>query len=192
MPLGEHNWENLIEDLFETIKYLKKKYDTQRIILCGHSFGSMLGMDFLQKYPNEVLGFIAYGVLVNTKKQDKISYDDLTIKVAKKGSFFDKMRFRKVDSAFPDVSQADYVKGVHLLSSLQMKFCYIRNPYLSILEKSPFFKTKDLHQIRRGQKYTDKLVGEVEYTYDITGAVDYQVPIFFLLGTRDDWAPSSV
>lgn len=51
--IEHHNLRLMLEHIRETVYYLKRKYKTGRIILCGHSFESMLGVNFLDKYPDD-------------------------------------------------------------------------------------------------------------------------------------------
>ena len=190
--LEHHNWELIIEDLRQTILHLKQQYETDRIILCGHSFGSMLGANFVEKYPDDAYAFIAYGVVTNADVQDQVFYEKLKSNVLAHGSKKDIKKFNSVNPEFPLVSQADFTKGVNCLSGLQMKYGYQKNKYMRILRKSPIISLKDMLQFAKGAKHNSKLISEVEYQFDVTHVTDYSLPVFYILGSEDEWTPSAI
>lgn len=192
MPLEDHSWENIIEDLRQTVQYMKEKYETDRVILCGHSFGSMLGANFIEKYPEDVLAFIGYGVVTNAEEQEKVFYESLKQNVLDSGNKKDIKKFNTVDPDFPMVDKESFTKGVNVMSALQMKHGYSKNEYMPILRKSPLMSFKDMMQFPKGAKYSSKLIGEVEYRFDLTKMTDYSVPTFYILGRQDEWTCSEL
>ncbi|MBO0462553.1 alpha/beta hydrolase [Enterococcus sp. DIV1298c] len=190
--LKHHTWKLMIEDLRETVRHLKRKYKTDRVILCGHSFGSMLGASFLEKYPEEVLASIAYGVVTDVNAQDQHFYTTLKSNVLKNGSKKDIKKLNTVNPSFPSVNREEFTKGVNVLSELQLKYGYYYNDYMAIFKKSPILGFKDFLQFPKGAKYDSKLIAEVEYQYDITHMTTYQVPVFYILGEKDDWTSSVI
>ena len=67
--------EKLLIDLKETINYVKLKYNSKYIILLGHSWGSVLGIEFIKKFPNLVSAYIGMGQVVNFKIGEKTGFD---------------------------------------------------------------------------------------------------------------------
>ena len=78
--------EKLLLDLKETINYVKEKYKSKYIILLGHSFGSVLGIEFIKKYPNTVSAYIGMGQVVSFKVGEKTGFDYCFDLVKKSGS----------------------------------------------------------------------------------------------------------
>lgn len=69
--------ELLLQDLYEIIQYLKKKYDKQKIVILGHSWGSVLGSIFIRKHPEEAAYFIGVGQVVNMLENEQVGYNKL-------------------------------------------------------------------------------------------------------------------
>lgn len=65
----------LIKDLYETIQYLKKKYNKEKIVLLGHSWGSVLGSTFIKQYPEEVVYYIGVGQVINMLENERVGYE---------------------------------------------------------------------------------------------------------------------
>lgn len=53
----------MLEDLLTVVRYLKKKYNKEKIIILGHSWGTVLGSLFIKKHPEEVAYYIGVGKL---------------------------------------------------------------------------------------------------------------------------------
>jgi pimeloyl-ACP methyl ester carboxylesterase len=51
---------------------------------------------------------------------------------------------------------------------------------------------RDGMMLMQTDKLTANLVGDVERTYDIQDVIEYQVPIFYILGRHDAWTSSTV
>ena len=60
--------EELIEDLKCIIEYLKKMFTFDKVTLLGHSGGTILGIEFLEKYPELVEKYIGVSQIYNFKK----------------------------------------------------------------------------------------------------------------------------
>lgn len=59
--------ESLIDDLDKTIDYVHKRYPNKKLILLGHSRGSILGMEYIKKHGTKVDAYVGMGQLVNFK-----------------------------------------------------------------------------------------------------------------------------
>ena len=63
-----------VEDAHKVVQYLKNKFEKDRIIVVGHSFGSVLGVWLAQKYPRDIEAFVGVGQCVDYAKNEEISY----------------------------------------------------------------------------------------------------------------------
>lgn len=52
----ENEAKAVIEDLFQITRYLKEKFNGKKIILFGHSMGSMIVRKYIAKYDNKIDG----------------------------------------------------------------------------------------------------------------------------------------
>lgn len=67
--------EILLNDLKEICDYLKKKYNKKKIILLGHSWGSILGSLYIQSHPEDIEYYIGVGQVVDMLENEKVAYD---------------------------------------------------------------------------------------------------------------------
>lgn len=67
--------EFILKSLFEVIQYLKKKYNKEKIIIIGHSWGTILGSIFIKKHPEEVEYYIGVGQVIDMFENEKFGYE---------------------------------------------------------------------------------------------------------------------
>ncbi|MCT2531892.1 alpha/beta hydrolase [SAR92 clade bacterium H231] len=61
----------LINDTCELIKHLRHKFSQEKIFVLGHSWGSVLGMHALKRYPDWIHAYIGVGQVVNTIEAER-------------------------------------------------------------------------------------------------------------------------
>ena len=71
---GPQSIEQMVDDLHAVVKHLQEVYQMQKIILLGHSFGSILGSLYALQYPENVLAYIGSGQVVNMMENERESY----------------------------------------------------------------------------------------------------------------------
>jgi pimeloyl-ACP methyl ester carboxylesterase len=63
-----------IEDTHELVQYLKIRFNQEKILLIGHSWGSRLGMYMIHKYPQDFSAFVGIGQEVAEFEGESQSY----------------------------------------------------------------------------------------------------------------------
>lgn len=59
--LGQGGWDSTVEDLKELTDIIKKENPNIPIFFLGHSWGSLMGQDYIQKWGDEIKGVILSG-----------------------------------------------------------------------------------------------------------------------------------
>lgn len=75
--------EIYVEDVHNVVDYLKQRFNKDKVIIVGHSFGSVLGVWFAQQYPQDVLAYVGVGQCIDYIENEKLSYA-WTLKKAEK------------------------------------------------------------------------------------------------------------
>jgi pimeloyl-ACP methyl ester carboxylesterase len=70
-------FQTLFEDLAETVLYLKQKYQKDRIIIQGHSWGCVLGLSYAYQHPENLLYYIGVAQVVDYLKGERITLEKL-------------------------------------------------------------------------------------------------------------------
>lgn len=62
-------------DLDELIEQLKAEFGDRKILLVGHSWGSMLGLSYISQHPEKVDAYVGIGQMAHTKASEIDVYD---------------------------------------------------------------------------------------------------------------------
>jgi len=185
-------YDILVEDLKQTIQYVKEKYQTNRVFLVGHSCGSLLGTQYIIKHPHDVAGYIGYGQIVNILVQEKSWCEHIKDTILKSGNKKDIKKINSVDASLPNITREEYVKIVPLISSLDYKYGYKVADWMRIYRKSPIMSFfKDGLIMMDAEKFNQNLLAEM-YDFDVRSIKEYQVPIYYVLGRHDEWTASTI
>ena len=65
-----------IKDVDELVNYLCKRFKKNKVVIMGHSYGSLLGASYVVKYPERVEGYIGIGQSISIKDTQKMNYDE--------------------------------------------------------------------------------------------------------------------
>lgn len=63
-----------VEDAKELTDYLKRTLNKDRIYLVGHSWGSIIGMQLIEKHPQDFIEFLSISQVVDMTESENISY----------------------------------------------------------------------------------------------------------------------
>ncbi|MDS0526458.1 alpha/beta hydrolase [Clostridium sp. SHJSY1] len=185
----------LIKDLFEIIEYLKKKYNKKKIVLLGHSWGSVLGSIFIKKYPESIAYYIGVGQVVNMAENESIGYKKVKEAILNAN---DKNSLKKLNSIgiYPkETFDETFIKSCKKLRKLQGKYNLAVKIDLSIFTsafKSPIFKSSDILALIKSLKSNESLI---QFLFDFNlnlESIEYEVPIYYILGENDWQVPYTI
>ena len=71
-----------VEDMYAVVNYLRDRFKKDKIYFVGHSWGSILGVSYLQKHADTIKAYVGMGQFINGPKNEKMSYD-FTVNYAK-------------------------------------------------------------------------------------------------------------
>jgi len=184
----------LIEDLKQTICYIKEKYETDRIILLGQSWGTILGTEYIRKYPKDVICYIGAGHCVDYRRESRVIFAKLKELIENKSNKKDIKKHADLQN-LPDmpIDAKGYLKK-------EVKFYLLRSKYglnikmgslIKLALKSPIFKLSDMFLMLTATKTNIQLMKWM-MDWSVWDKPDYSVPVYYILG-RDDWqTPSSL
>ncbi len=166
----EDGWNVLIEDLRSLLNVKKNKYPTLKFFMLGHSMGSFLTRDFLNRYDYMLNGSIVMGTGSAEYTKDKKFLIFLTkfFNPEKRANFLHKMAFTSFNKAFePAKTEFDWLTRDE--AEVQK---YMDNEFCGFVPTNEFYRDLVL-----GLKALD----EKEKKLDI----DPSYPILFISGDKD-------
>lgn len=191
-PASEVTLENQLEDLRQTICYVKERYATDEVVLLGHSWGSVLGTSYILRYPGDVKGYIGVGQVVDIKKGEQLGFERLCKAVNEKGSRRDQNELERIGDYPSNVVPERFFKQMGRVRKLQMKYKLTVDMSRSVKAffKSPVFRLSDIAVMLGGVKTNNNLVITLT-SYSVLETVEYRTPVCYVLG-EDDWQVPSV
>ncbi|MCZ8518311.1 MULTISPECIES: alpha/beta fold hydrolase [Paenibacillus] len=186
--------ELMLQDLYEVVQYLKGKYSKRRIVILGHSWGSVLGSLYIRKHPEDAACYIGVGQVVNMLENEQIGYNKVKEKIVQAG---DQRSLKKLESIgeYPGdqiVFNPEFLKKCRKVRKLQGKYQLAVKIDLGIwitVFKSPLFRFSDIlafRQIFKANAHLHRFLGSFDLRAESTA---YQVPIYYISGENDWQAP---
>lgn len=66
---------DMVEDMHAVVNYLRTRFGKEKIYFVGHSWGSILGVCYLTKYPETIKAYVGMGQFVNGPENERLSYE---------------------------------------------------------------------------------------------------------------------
>ena len=187
----------ILEDIHEVVKYLKEKYKKEKIIIFGHSWGTLLGSMYIRKHPEDVVYYIGTGQVINFTKGFYALYEKLNELLIKNNDEKNINILKELGDNFPEGRSAEqYLIDASKFTKIAQKYGLVENfvtfSYLKQFVMSPIFKLSDISAMIKSEKLQMNLV-DVMLKYDIRKeSPDYKVPIYYILGENDWQTPYSL
>ncbi|MBN1574065.1 MAG: alpha/beta hydrolase [Deltaproteobacteria bacterium] len=184
--------EQIISDAHELVQYLKKKFNTDKIYIVGHSWGSILGMYLIDRYPGDFYAYVGIGQCVDGARNEALSYD-FTLRTAEKTN--NRKALKELNRIGPP-KDGLYKNGCDDLL-VQRKWltkfggaCYGKSSYRSLYITYIFneeYTIFDSLNVMKGLKFSLPLMWEDVMKIDfMTEIEEVEVPVYFMIG-RHDW-----
>ena len=185
------SFEQALDDVDVLTDYLLDRFGQDKIIIIGHSYGSILGATYVYDHPEKVAAYIGVGQFVNDRLSTTSEYEDALAIAEAAGEDTTAMK-----EAYEKYLNDPSYENSNEVSNLAMQY----HPYpdfsqviLGALE-SPYLGTDDLlwYTATMSEEEVMNLQGKLVDTClnaDLTVQTSYEVPVYFISGS-DDWSCS--
>lgn len=188
-----------VEDAHNVVCYLKERFNKEKIIIVGHSFGSVLGTWLAKEYPNDILAYVGIGQCVDYLENEMLSYE-WTLSEAKRVN--DKKSVKKLEKiGFP--TQGKYA-GNHQKCLMTQRAILHKLGGATYANRKPYWQELLFHDVpimrkEYGFKQLIKYIKGLSYSPnqplgktnpDFMNTVKkLDVPVYLLLGHHDHNCP---
>ncbi|MCF3942250.1 alpha/beta hydrolase [Oceanobacillus alkalisoli] len=83
-----NGFDSLVQDLYLLVNHVKKKHPALPVFIYGHSMGSFITRNFIQKYSDEITGVILSGTGFFPERSSKLGLEIASLQAPKKESTF--------------------------------------------------------------------------------------------------------
>ena len=188
--------EQLKDDLWKIVLYLKKKYQKEKIGIVGHSWGSVLGSMFALEHPEHVLCYIGCGQVVNLMENERVGFEKLKAVVEASGNKSHQKKLRKI-GAYPAEGEFDmkYFRKMGQVRNLQGKYHLavdMDKNMIKMFLHSPIMGIADILPFLTGTMVNFQVMKEL-MSFDLRDkGIRYQVPVYYVLGEKDQQTPVEI
>lgn len=96
IPPASMTVEQFVEDTLVVADHLRTRFDQDRILLLGHSWGSLIGIKAAARSPDRFAAYIGMGQMVDQLRSEKLAYDHLLAEFRRRG---DRRMVRALEAA---------------------------------------------------------------------------------------------
>ena len=197
IPVNSLTFDRLVEDCNELIDYTRDRFNTQKVFIVGHSWGSVIGIKTAYRYPEKIHAFVGVGQIINNHQKLVISYDFVVDAAEKSG---DMRRLNTLEAIGPP--PFDMLEEIMELNRNISHFGGVmRNvglkqtiAMLGFLTSPEYSLSEGLRAMRlKGMEFTISALWDELEDLDIVEEVrSIQVPIYFFEGKFDMANPTVI
>lgn len=184
-----------VEDIYCIAKYLLEKYQQKKLFLVGHSWGSVLGLQFCRIHPELVHTYTGCGQVVNMKQGSRLAYEYTLSEAIKHGKTKTLDRLKDIDCSY---SSESWLEDLLFVTGCVVKYkgsFYGHKNYNSFVKDFIFSKEytfKDLFHRQKGSLQSIKRLWPELMTVNFENITEFPVPVFLVEGRYDYHVSSSL
>ena len=182
------NFETALSDTDEMVDYLCKRFNTDKVTLMCHSYGTIVGTRYVQEHSEKVEAYIGIGQFVSCRRSDVLAYEDALAAAKANGE-----DTSELEEVYKTYCEGDSLKEYLALRNATYKYHPATNKVNTAMLAvfCPYAGTDDVLWVMKQAdlELYEKLEGElmdVTYEYDIYDYdLEYDVPMYFISGSMD-------
>ncbi|MDO5649507.1 MAG: alpha/beta hydrolase [Gallicola sp.] len=192
-------YDEVMRDVNELVDFLRKELNQEKIILIGHSWGSILGTHYAQLFPEKVLAYIGLGQLVDPREEEEEVKKAMELARVKANGRY----LKELERLYDDFEEAKsigevdfrkllrirkivaiYLQEEEVQGGLDMLWKGLSSPDMDFYELKWYLKVLfDVEDFACLQK---NLLNHLFFEFDLwERPMNYQVPVYFIAGTSD-------
>lgn len=191
IPIDSMTLSKILADAHELVLILKQRFCKDKIYLAGHSWGSIIGINLINLYPEDFYSFISIGQVVNFTQSLNISRNFALEKAKSQDCEEAVNELRGIgEPPFNDDTKVSIIlKNIRRFGGKMHK----EVNFLSVAEKCKEYTALDLKNIPKGLDFSDTyLWNEVIRTNLMDNLTNFKVPIYFFCGKYDYITPTAM
>lgn len=190
---GRLSIDQAVEDGIALTRFLRKHLATEKVIILGHSWGTMLGMRMIKAEPALFAAYVGTGQVVDKAEKETFIHDALMRKLQAAGD----------DEAIKEltgVGPPPYKSQQDLLVQRRVSLKYdtleereLEGKMTPIVLFAPNYSLCDIYYLAGYGDFAAVQMYEEIKRYDVRDlGTDFEVPIFVFNGDRDTITPSEL
>lgn len=186
--------QRYVDDSIELAQAIEQKYKARKVILMGHSWGTVVGMKAALARPDLFYAYVGIGQVINTRTNEKLSFE-FGLEEAKRTHNADAIKELQSIAPYPGdqpitrdriIIARKWPQYFGGLSAFRNNSQY----YFDAPLLSPEYDREDAAAIDQGSLFTlDKILPEF-LAVDFTPVRKFPIPLILFMGRHDYTTPS--
>jgi pimeloyl-ACP methyl ester carboxylesterase len=186
--------ERYADDAIELAEYLKKRYGKRKLVLMGHSWGTIVSMRAALKRPDLFYAYVGIGQVINVRTNEKVSYDFAVAEATRRGNTAAVEELKKI-APYPGdtpitreriIAARKWAQHYGGLTAYRESSEYFYDaPFLS-----PEYDIEDACAIDRSNVFTLGRVLDEFLEVDFSKVAEFPIPVVMFMGRHDYTTPS--
>jgi len=182
------DFETALSDTDELVDYILNRFGKDKVILMCHSYGTVVGTEYIREHKDKVSAYIGIGQFVNAKESDTLSYEDAVRAASANGE----------DTSPIEEARTQYLNGSTLTDYMALRRATAKyHPAKNTADTtmlavfSPYAGTDDIRWVMKQMDLKnfyllEKNLMDTVFAYDIyEHGLTYDVPVLFISGDCD-------
>lgn len=185
------SFDVLQSDIGEIVQYLKTRYNAPKIVIMGHSWGTVLGSVYTKEHPEDVQMYIGVGQVVNMAQNEAAGFAKARELAALAG---DKQSLKRLDAVgeYPGMGAGfepgEWTKKAKVVRKIQQKYGIamgLNSELIKMVGSSPVMGLKDIAAMVRSAKACGSLL-DFLVEFDLNRYTKpFEVPVSCIMGEND-------
>jgi pimeloyl-ACP methyl ester carboxylesterase len=188
------NIDQYVADAIELSEFIKAKYKKKKVILIGHSWGTIVSMKAVLKRPDLFYAYVGMGQVINTRDNERLSFNYGVKQATRLGN---DTALKELQSIAPYPGDEPITRERIIiarkwpqyfggLSAYRTHSNYFFNAPLL----SPEFTAKETAAIDQGSLFTLERILPEFLNVDFTNIKSFPIPVFMFMGRHDYTTPN--
>ena len=186
------DFEQAIEDVDALVNYLCDRFKKDKVILMGHSYGSLLGVNYVSKHPEKVESYIGIGQSVSIAETQARNYNEIMSLTEQ-----DNPKLSKLTEAYLSLKENFNLENLSGFQRLTMSFFLANMPdlkqknQLKLIFSSPDLAFSDIRWLLGMLNLKGHYTGNkklLDYTFSANvydAGTEFLIPMYFISGEYD-------
>ena len=182
--------EQALADLDQLVDYARERFGQEKVIVMGHSYGTILGSRYAAEHPEKVSAYIGVAQVTDAKQMELDCYQDALNKAHERG-----MDYSELEEAYRRYCEDPGLANRMALTAEASRFhpSAKKDHVIRDALTSPYFAIDDLKWflVQTGgydELYRlDQKLFDATFAYDADAeAAEFEMPVYLISGS-DDW-----
>lgn len=185
---------NYVDDAIEVAEYIRQRYQKDKLILMGHSWGTVIGMHAALKRPELFYAYVGIGQVIDTRDNEKLSFE---YGVAQARLHGNEVALKELATIAPYPGDKPITRDRIIMARKWAQFYGGLSAYretskyfFRAARLSPEYTAADVCAIDQGNVFTlDRIMPEF-IEVDFKPVRSFPIPVMMLMGRHDYTTPA--